>query len=286
MTYTASPVADRADLLRTLGVFCERPSPHIAALAETLGLNAPQAAEHTEVFLQQLPPYASIYLDPEGKIGGEARDRVAGFWRALRMTPPSEPDHLAALLGLWASILEAAGEEPKPERRRLLEHAARTLVWEHLASWLVPYLTRLGELSTGAYGDWAALVASVIEEALHGHARPEMPVHLMLPQEEPTGIDDLVAFLLAPVRSGIIITRADLSHAATTLGLGMRLGERAFSLSSLLAQARRPVLTWLAEEAERQRQLYAAGLPAAIAQAWSSRVGNTLEALRRITPQG
>jgi sulfite exporter TauE/SafE len=37
-------------------------------------------------------------------LGGAARERVAGFWRAVGLVPPPEPDHLAALLGLAAGV--------------------------------------------------------------------------------------------------------------------------------------------------------------------------------------
>ena len=39
-------------------------------------------AEHTEVFVLNCPPYASVYLGPDGALGGEGADRAAGFWRA------------------------------------------------------------------------------------------------------------------------------------------------------------------------------------------------------------
>ena len=41
-------------------------------------------------------------------MGGLARERIAGFWNAVGLTPPPEPDHLAALLGLYASLTERA----------------------------------------------------------------------------------------------------------------------------------------------------------------------------------
>jgi hypothetical protein len=34
------------------------------------------------------PPYAAVYLGAEGGFGGEAADRVAGFWRAIGVPPP------------------------------------------------------------------------------------------------------------------------------------------------------------------------------------------------------
>ena len=58
--------------------------------------------------------------------------------------------------------------------------------------------------------------------------------------------------LLAPVRSGIVITRADLARAARELGLGTRMGERLYILKALLGQEPSATLAWLAREARRQ----------------------------------
>ena len=113
-------------------------------MAEALGLGEPPAAaDHDDLFTFQLYPYASVYLGAEGMLGGEARDRVAGFWRALGQTPPAEPDHLSVLLALYARLgeLEAAAGEPEAAER--WRHARKALLWEHLASWLPAYLAKL-----------------------------------------------------------------------------------------------------------------------------------------------
>jgi hypothetical protein len=77
------------ELLRALAALAEPPSEAQERVAPALGLAAPDAAAPTEVFTLQLPPYASVYLGGEGMLGGEARDRVAGFLRALGVTPPA-----------------------------------------------------------------------------------------------------------------------------------------------------------------------------------------------------
>lgn len=274
MTSTASRTAERAELIRGLGALCERPGPASAQIADALGLPGPDPVEYTEVFVHQLPPYASIYLDAEGKIGGEARSRIAGFWRAMHLTPPSEPDHLATLLGLWASITQEAVGEGQPQRRSLLEHAAVTLVWEHLASWLSPYLSRLAELSED-FGPWAELLAEVVGDTLKGVSPSNLPVHLT---DEPKGLqgpDELVAFLLTPIRSGLVLTRADLKRAASDLGLGARVGERAFELRSLIEQDGHAVIEWMAGEATRQADLFSAAVTSTIGAAWSERASRT-----------
>ena len=86
------------ELFRALAVLAEPPRAETAHLAVALELGAvPEASEYTDLFVFQLYPYASVYLGAEGMLGGEARDRIAGFWRALGQVPPAEPDHLAVM---------------------------------------------------------------------------------------------------------------------------------------------------------------------------------------------
>ena len=85
-------IRNRCELLRSLARLAEPPGSDCKRLAEILELGAsPKASEHTELFVHQLYPYASIYLGTEGQLGGEARDRIAGLWRILGQSSPTEP---------------------------------------------------------------------------------------------------------------------------------------------------------------------------------------------------
>ncbi|MFP4634394.1 MAG: molecular chaperone [Nitriliruptoraceae bacterium] len=249
----------RAELIRTLAAFAEPPGRATSQHAELLGLDRlPSAADHTELFGFQLYPYASVHLGPEGKLGGVARDRIAGFLRVLEVVPPPEPDHLVVLLDAYAQLVEldAAGGSYRVRRARTV------LLHEHLASWLPRFTARVAELAVEPYGGWAhhldGLLAAEVEEL---GAAPALPAHL----REAPGLDGLVgqgraAFvdgLLAPVRSGLVLARADLARAAGELDLGLRIGERAYTLDALLEQDVHAVLGWLAGEARRQQRAIA-----------------------------
>ena len=243
------------ELVRALGALSELPSAEHERLATVLALpEPPTAAEHSDVFLFQLYPYASVYLGAEGMLGGEARDRVAGFWRALGLVPPAEPDHLGALLGLYASLAESERSEGDPARARLLREARRALLWEHLLSWLPPYLVRMREIAPSFYLAWAELLERTLaEEALALGAGERAPLHHRaapaLPDPREDGLEPFLAGLLAPARSGLLLLRSDLARAASSLGLGLRAGERAFALRALLGQDAPGMLGWLAAEA-------------------------------------
>lgn len=256
------------ELLRALGVLSESPTEEHEAVAKALGLpGVPGSVEHGALFVLELPPYASIYLGEAGMIGGEARDRVAGFWRALGATPPPEPDHLAALLALYAGVAE--GRAPGEARRALL--------WEHLLSWLPPYLEKTRDLASPVYRPWAELLGDALVAEARALSGALLPLHLRAapgladPRQE--GLEPFLAALLAPVRSGVILTRADLVRAARARGLGLRAGERRFALRALLAQDAAGVLRWLAEEAEnwvdRHRRTEAA--LATVSEYWAAR---------------
>jgi len=236
------------ELFRALAAYCEAPSPAVAAALE---LPLPSAADHAELFSFQLYPYASVYAGAEGMLGGEAADRVAGFWRAAGVTPPAEADHLAALLGLYAAL---AGEEG--ERARHVRHA---VLWEHLLSWLPAWLARLAEIAPRPYIAWGTLLQTALQAEAEELGPPAaLPLHLRL-APAPGGVEAL----LAAVRSGVVLVRADLARAARELGLGLRQGERRFALQSLLGQDAAAVLDWLAQEARRQ-----AALHRSLAQVW------------------
>lgn len=241
------------ELWRALAVLAERPD---ARVADALGLpRAPSAEEHADVFLFQLYPYASVYAGAEGMLGGESRDRVAGFWRALGLVPPAEPDHLAALLGLYAAL------EPEEWRRALL--------WEHLLSWLPPWLAKLDELAGEPYRAWGRLLREALaEEARRLGGQELLPLHLR--EAPPLELGDLLDGLLAPVRSGLILVRDDLRRAAVELDLGLRVAERRYVLRALLSQDAPATLAWLAEEARRWSALHGE-TPGLIGRFWQSR---------------
>ncbi len=252
------------ELFRALAMLAEfSESAEFARVASALELGAlPSASEHTELFVFQLYPYASVYLGAEGMLGGEARDRVAGFWRALGATPPAEVDHLSVMLAFYARLVELAedangdaGNERDAARRGGRRRARKAFLWEHLLSWLPAYLTKLREIAPPFYRRWSEMLMEALLEEAETSGRPELPpAHLRAATglTDPRRDDDAGEFLdslLSPVRSGMILTRSDMSRAARRMDAGLRLGERRFILKTLLGQDARGTLAWLAEEA-------------------------------------
>lgn len=248
------------ELLRALAALSEYPVAGHYPLAEALELAAPPAPEawqvaHTDLFLQQCPPYASIYLGNEGAMGGVARERVADLWRLLRLRVPAEPDHLAAMLALYANLCRLAARDGR------WQHLRHAVLWEHLLAWMPFYLERVEDLGEPPYPAWSRMLREVLRAEATDTAGPRMlPLHLReaepgAPPGGSTAPDAIAAVLLAPVRSGVVLCRRELGTLAADLGLGVRTGDRRRMLCGLLEQDRdaaRGALAGMAREQARR----------------------------------
>jgi TorA maturation chaperone TorD len=247
----------RWELLRALGAVADSPDA-ARAVTPALGLLPLTDADHTDAFVLNAPPYAAIYLGPDGALGGEGADRVAGFWRALALTPPSEPDHLSALLGLYASLGEAAEDSSRETTAAALTRSQTALLAEHLWPWLPAYLDAITDLPLAPLTAWAGLTSQALTAELTRHtaspAKHPLPLALReapAPITAEGNVRGLVDALTTPVISGIILTRHTVALGAGQAQVGHRIGERRFTLRAMLEQDPSATLGWLAQEARR-----------------------------------
>ncbi|MCH9651321.1 MAG: molecular chaperone TorD family protein [Deltaproteobacteria bacterium] len=286
------------ELIRALGALAEPPGPETARLAELLDLGTPpDEAAFSEIFLFQLYPYASVYLGPEGMLGGEARDRIAGFWRALDLEPPPEPDHLAVMLSLYGRLAELEAQAEGETAQKGWRRARKAFLWEHLLSWLPFYLTRFQDLAPADselafYGRWAQLLQDALRaEAADLGPQATLPLHLReapaLEDPRKASGENFLGALLSPVRTGIILVRSDLQQAGRELGLGGRIGERAFVLKALMGQDSSALLRWLASWARQVSKSNSEkhSLDGDIASFWARRAENTASLLTELSQE-
>lgn len=278
----------RADgeLFRALAVLAEAPGSRHRPIAQALQLPAPQSddqwqADFTQALALRAYPYASIYLGAEGMLGGDARDRIAGFWRALALTPPDEPDHLPVLLSAYAHLVERHAQDPR------WANARQALLNEHLLSWLPPWLDRVEVWGPHFYSEWARLLRQALrrEVSLLGQTS-RLPSHLIAAPalRDPRvdqALDVFIAGLLTPAVSGIILFRDDIQHAAREIGEGCRLCERRLMLRALLEQNTSACLEWLSRYAGTCARAHSQSseLGEAAARHWTARAKRTQQLL-------
>lgn len=281
-----------ADLIRLLGKFIDAPSEAHLKWAAVLGLIAPTSLEtwrvrHAQSFIEQCYPFASVYLGPEGAIGGAAANRVADFRELLGSTIVGPPDAFGTLLADYAELVERSESDPRAL------HAREAMLWEHLLCWLIPFFDSVERSAPTPYAPWARLTRRVfIGEARVVGNPGYIPLQLRDAPVVDIGkrthsLDDVVRSLLVPVRSGIVITRHDLSRIANAVGITTYTGGRHLLLHSLLKQQPKATLERLANEALRQAQAHGRehDTLGMVANFWSERARVTAAALRSMAAQ-
>jgi hypothetical protein len=232
------------ELYRALAYLIGPAAPSRPELAAALGVIPLTAEQRTALFDLDLPPYASRYLSPSGEIGGELRQRAAGFFQVLDLPIPPEPDHLASLLDLlaWLADGEAVGRQ-----RQTFRHLRETLVWEHLLPWVPLYLSTLVRVVPGGFRPWCAELSDAMlgEAKMSVFCRAEvLPVYP--PVDWEASLQAVASQLLSPARSGLWLTRQLLIDLSRSEGLPA-FGGRVSLLAGLLRAAPLPTLQALSE---------------------------------------
>lgn len=282
-TGTASPVKAplAGELVRVLGAIAMTPPPASDVLCDAAGLPRISGADHTAAFVLQAPPFAAIYLGAEGKLGGEGRDRVDGFWRALRQPPPADADHLGVLLMSYAGLSELSAARPAAAP------AAAALFHEHIWSFAPGYLTAAAMLGIGPVSAWAELTLQVLQAEADAVPPPDgwaaLPLALREAPEPPgaeASFDQVLDAAVTPVRSGLILTQRELAAGAAQLGVGYRRGERRYALRAMIEQDKAATLRWLAGQAACWAGQHTAAYAGTTAgRWWSQRARHTQEVL-------
>ncbi len=276
-------VRERYELLRALGSVALTPPPGNEPVWHALGLSPATAVEHTAVFVLGLPPHAAIYLGEEGKLGGEGLDRVGGFWRALGLKAPEDADHLGALLMLYAELGLAESLATSDRSAEQLRTSRQALLHEHLWPWVPAYLRAVTDLQVPSLAEWAELASAAVHQE-HECSTPAPLLPLALREAPPAlaaedSVDDLLDALVAPVRSGVVLSQRDLQAGAAVVGVGFRRGERRFALRAMLEQDAPATLGWLAERARSWTEIHAGHGADPTTDWWRARAESTATVL-------
>lgn len=248
------------------------------------------AAEHHRLLGFEVPPYAGVFVDPEGCIGGEAAGVVLELHARAGLPAPrggEEADHLGHHLALLARVADRPALAAEALDRALLP-------W---LPWLAEVVERLGSPFH------RALAGLTLELALDHRrdgemARIEPPVTPAGHGDDPladarSGLRDLATFLATPARSGLYLARADVRALAAGERLPTGFGGRADALETLLRSGAEfgglaVVLEGLGERVEAGRErcaaLEASGVPgvAAIAALRRGRLDRAAAVVERL----
>ncbi len=245
------------------------------------------AAEHHRLFGLQVPPFAGVFLDREGRIGGTAASVVHDLFASVGLEVDErseEADHITHVLELLAET----GDDPT---------IAAEAVDRALLTWLPWFVEAVERLGSPFYRTLAGLTLELVIDHRAGLSAASFTTPVTLLEdplaEESAGLRHIAAFLVTPARSGLYVARDDVRRIAAGASLPTGFGGRADSLETLLRSAAElggfeDVLGGLAALVQQGRavcdKLEAAGIRAATDAANSrrARLDRTADVLARL----
>ena len=204
-------------------------------ISDALGLEGASQSDLYRLFIKDLSPFASVYLSPDGNIGGDSQAVISGIYRALGVPVPSDPDHLSSLLSLLSQILIA--EAKTIEYGSDPEHSsvARTrevLVNEHLLTWLPAYLVSAARVAPEPLSNWVSLCWDTLK-LLASPNETAGPKDQKVRLYQADSLSQLIGFLTTPSKSGIILTVSDIETFSEEIGLAVRAGTKRMVLKDI-----------------------------------------------------
>lgn len=231
-------------------------------ISNALGIEDATPSDLYQLFVRELPPFASVYLSGDGNIGGESHSAIAGFYHALGVPTPSDPDHLSSLFSLLSQILQKEADLTKgssdPAREAKLASVSRAksvLVGEHLLSWLPAYLLRAKEVVSYRLSGWVNCAMDLLSVLVDQISQSEIGEE-EFEFERFGSVSDAVEWITTPRKSGLVITPWDISNIGDDLGVALRVGRKRFVLEELLNQSRSDVALALQVLSDHQMKLF------------------------------
>ncbi len=288
-------------LLREVGAVPEL----AAALGEAFDADE-AAADFHHLFGLNVFPYASLFLDAGGRLGGPTTDHVRRLFREAGHPTDAAAesvDHVGHELGLLAFLAGAeadAEEDGLPAEAERMRRLQRRFFDAHLLWWLPAFALSLRRQRHAFYAALADLTLDLALDhraALGGEtaavAAPLLPTPPPLLDDEATGLKEIAGYLATPAWSGCYLSRDDVARLGRREGLPRGFGGRALMLTNLLRAAVEfdrlaPLLALLADDVAAWRAHYGAlagcGVPplAEVAASWLERLATTAQILERL----
>ncbi len=212
------------------------------------------AADHYTLFGLEVFPYAGLFLDAEGRLGGPTTNRVQRLYAQIGFQPVLDresADHLGHELALLAFLSEAeaeAVENTAPRETERVRQLLRQFVDGHLLEWLPAFVCAAEQQPYPFYAALSRLTLDVVldhraglddEGAEHtGHSErvaPAPPTDIL--DKAGTGLKDIAEYLATPTRSGFFLSRSDIAQLGRAERLPRGFGSRVQTLTNLLRAA-------------------------------------------------
>ncbi|HTD51835.1 MAG TPA: molecular chaperone TorD family protein [Thermoanaerobaculia bacterium] len=243
------------------------------------------ALAYTDLFLLNVYPYGSVYLDSSGELNGAPAARAERLYALAAYSPPdllraAGADHAGLCIGFLAHAAEKGVDDS--EMRRMLR------------AW-IPVCTLAVEREPGAHEFYRFLARATREQLLSEPPPPETQEDFLGEFGLSPGADgeirlsDVLRFLLTPARCGFFLSRGRIGQLARSAGLRIPFGSRFEVARSVFEQSgEEAIVSGLIDLLTRERDEWEQSLEelskrhptwAPQGRFWKARLEGTREAL-------
>lgn len=209
------------------------------------------AADHYSLFVHNMPPYASIFLEADGLPGGNATEQAASAYKEcgfIRKGTSEAADHIGHMLGCLSFLCGAesdAWSDGLPEVAGQIRQLQVKVLENQFLPWAFPFLHGVQSHNNLFFSDLARLAVDTAAdhyqnlETLHS---PFIPPSTDMTSADDIGnndtsIHDIVDFLLKPARSGLWLSPEMIGQLGREFELPRGFGERKTILLNMLQAA-------------------------------------------------
>ncbi len=206
------------------------------------------AADHYSIFVHNLPPYASIFLEEDGQPGGEVTENAMRAFRGCGFKPSTTSeaaDHIGHIMGCLSFICGAesdAWEDGRHEIAGQMRQIQVELLEEQVLPWLFPLWWAIRSFDTGIYRELANLTINITTDHYAGLEKMHSEYKAPLAEDVPFDINgsklhDIAAYLLKPAQSGMWLSPKVIGTISREFDLPRGFGDRKTTLLNLLKSA-------------------------------------------------
>lgn len=206
------------------------------------------AADHYALFVHNLPPYASIFLEDSAQPGGDITEATAKSYKECGYRVQSQgeaADHIGHMLGCLSFLCGAesdAWEDGAPHIAGQMRQIQIEFLEQRLLPWVFPFVWAVRSQPNRFYRLLVDLAADIATDHYQALGSLHSPFSTPLAQEsllggEDTKLKEIVDFMLKPARSGLWLSSDKINQLGRRYELPRGFGERRTLLTNLLKAA-------------------------------------------------
>lgn len=206
------------------------------------------AADHYAIFVHNLPPYASLFLEKTGQPGGEVTEKVMKAFRECGYKPSTtseSADHIGHILGSLSFICGAESDAWEDGRHHVagqMRQIQVELLEGQLLPWIFPFWSAVHAHNNPFYRELANLTVNISTDHYANLKNLHSFNQTRFDDAEEPNIDemklhDIADYLLKPAISGCWISTNLLGDLSRQFDLPRGFGDRKTILLNLLKAA-------------------------------------------------